>query len=117
PPSGDARARAGAYPGAGAEIGGSVASRLGWALLYALYYLAFEAFYRGFLLRALEAPFGTSLAVWLQAFAATLVHLGKPLPEVLAALPASLLFGVLAVRSRSIFYPALVHLAIGLTLD
>ncbi len=115
--SGGASELAAAYPWAGTEIGRSLGTLAGWAVLYALYYLAFEAFYRGFLLRALEAPFGTSLAVWLQAFAATLVHLGKPLPEVLAALPASLLFGVLAVRSRSIFYPALVHLAIGLTLD
>lgn len=105
------------YPWAGPEVGQSIGSLLGWAALYALYYLAFEAFYRGFLLRALEAPFGTSWAVWLQAFAATLVHLGKPLPEVLAALPASLLFGVLAVRSRSVVYPAVLHLVIGLTLD
>lgn len=115
--SGDASGLANAYPWAGDDVGRSLGSLLGWALLYALYYLAFEAFYRGFLLRALEAPFGTVMAVWLQAFAATLVHLGKPLPEVLAALPASLLFGVIAVRTRSVVYPALVHLAIGLTLD
>lgn len=108
---------AAAYPWAGDDVGRSLGSLLGWALLYSLYYLAFEAFYRGYLLRALEAPFGTTLAIWLQAFAATLVHLGKPLPEVLAALPASLLFGVIAVRSRSIIYPAIVHLVIGLTLD
>lgn len=115
--SGDASGLAGAYPWAGDEIGRSLGSFLGWALLYALYYLAFEAFYRGFLLRTLDRQFGTVMAVWLQAFAATLVHLGKPLPEVLAALPASLLFGVIAVRTRSVVYPALVHLAIGLTLD
>src|SRR5690606_37262405 len=115
--SGSAPALATAYPWAGDEVGRSVPSLLGWAALYALYYLSFEAFYRGYLLGALEGRFGTTRAVWLQAFAATLVHLGKPLPETLAALPASLIFGVIAVRTRSIVYPALLHLVVGLTLD
>ncbi|HLU82138.1 MAG TPA: CPBP family glutamic-type intramembrane protease, partial [Trueperaceae bacterium] len=48
---------------------------------------------------------------------ATLIHVGKPLAEVIAALPASLLFGVMALRSKSILYPALLHLLIGLALD
>ncbi len=108
---------AAAYPWAGGDVGRSVPALLGWAALYALYYVGFEAFYRGFLLGAMEGPFGTARAVWLQAFAATLVHLGKPLPEVLAALPASLVLGVMAVRSRSFLYPAVAHLVIGLTLD
>jgi len=108
---------AAAYPWAGEAVGASVSSLAGWAALYALYYLSFETFYRGFLLSVLERPFGTATAVWLQAFAATLVHLGKPLPETLAALPASLLFGVMAVRTRSVLYPAVTHLVIGLTLD
>jgi membrane protease YdiL (CAAX protease family) len=106
-----------AYPWAGAAVGRSVTALVGWAGLYALYYLSFETFYRGFLLGALERPFGTRTALWLQACAATMVHLGKPLPETLAALPASLLFGVIAVRTRSVFYPAIAHLVIGLTLD
>lgn len=108
---------AAAYPWPGEAVGRSVPALLGWAALYALYYLSFEAFYRGYLLGTLEGPFGTTRAVWLQAFAATLVHLGKPLPETLAALPASLIFGVIAVRTRSIVYPALLHLVVGLTLD
>jgi len=106
-----------AYPWAGSAIGASVSTLLVWAALYAFYYLAFEFFFRGFLLKTLAQVAGTNLALWLQALAATLVHLGKPLPEVIAALPASLLFGVIAVRSRSILYPALLHLLIGLALD
>jgi membrane protease YdiL (CAAX protease family) len=115
--AGGAPALTAAYPWAGEAVGRSVPALLGWAALYALYYVAFEAFYRGFLLGALERPFGAATAVWLQAFAATLVHVGKPLPEVLAALPASLVFGVMAVRTRSVLYPAVTHLVIGLTLD
>jgi membrane protease YdiL (CAAX protease family) len=106
-----------AYPWAGSAIGDSLTVLVVWAAVYGLYYLAFEFFFRGFLLKVLVPAVGTDLALWLQAMAATLVHLGKPLPEVIAALPASLLFGVIALRSRSILYPALLHLLIGLTLD
>lgn len=106
-----------AYPWAGSAIGDSLTVLIIWAAVYALYYLAFEFFFRGFLLKLLIPAVGSDLAVWLQALAATLVHLGKPLPEVIATLPASLLFGVIALRSKSILYPALLHLIIGLALD
>jgi membrane protease YdiL (CAAX protease family) len=106
-----------AYPWAGTAIGASLAVLVVWAAVYGLYYLAFEFFFRGFLLKLLVPAVGADVALWLQAMAATLVHLGKPLPEVIAALPASLLFGVIALRSKSILYPALLHLLIGLTLD
>lgn len=115
--SGQASGLAAMYPWAGAVVGSSVFALLAWALLYSAYYLAFEFFYRGFLLKTLADSFGTSQAIWLQAMAATLIHLGKPLPEALAAFPASLLFGVMAVRTRSILFPAAVHLVVGLTLD
>ncbi len=109
-------ALASAYPWPGAWAGERIGNLLLWVFAYFLYYLAFEAFYRGFVLHA-ALPLGVGPALWLQAIMATLVHLGKPLPELLAAAPASLLFGVMALRSRSILYPALLHLVIGVTLD
>ena len=115
--SGPASGLQAAYPWAGTAVGGSLAALVMWAAVYALYYLAFEFFYRGFLLKLLVPAVGPELAVWLQATAATLIHVGKPLPEVIAALPASLLFGVIALRSKSIIYPAVLHLLIGLALD
>lgn len=105
------------YPWPGTWIGGSLGRLLGWAVVYAVYYLAFEAFYRGFLLHAVASAWGAASGLWVQALCATLVHLGKPLPEMLAAAPASLLFGVIALRSRSVVYPALLHLLIGLIID
>jgi len=105
------------YPWAGEAVGGSLASLALWAALYSCYYLSFEFFFRGFLLRLVAGAWGINQAIWLQAVAATLIHLGKPLAEVLAAAPASLVFAVIAVRSRSVLYPALLHLLIGLTLD
>ncbi len=114
--SGDASLMA-SYPWAGSSVGGTFGLLLGWAVVYAVYYVAFEAFYRGFLLHAVAAAWGRSAGLWVQALCATLIHLGKPLPEMLAAAPASLLFGVIALRSRSIVYPALLHLVVGLTID
>ncbi len=105
------------YPWPGAWAGEGALNLLLWGLTYFLYYIAFEAFYRGFVLHAAARFMSVTAALWLQAVLATLIHLGKPLPELLAAAPASLLFGVLALRSRSILYPALLHLVIGLTLD
>lgn len=105
------------YPWPGLWAGQGPINLVLWAATYFLYYLAFEAFYRGFVLNTAARYMSISSALWLQAILATLIHLGKPLPELLAAAPASLLFGVLAVRSRSILYPALLHLVIGLTLD
>lgn len=105
------------YPWPGLWAGESAVTLAVWAGAYFLYYISFEAFYRGFVLNTAARAIGVPSALWLQTIMATLIHLGKPLPELLAAAPASLLFGVLALRSRSILYPALLHLIIGLTLD
>lgn len=113
--AGDAAVQA-TYPWPGAWLD-SVGALLAWAPLYLLYYVSFEFFYRGFLLAVAERAFGIVPAQWLQAFAATLIHAGKPVPELLLALPASLFFGYLVVRTRSLVWPILLHLAIGLITD
>lgn len=105
------------YPWAGAWVGRSVANIVVWAAIYGLYYIAFEFFYRGFLQQVVSDAWGRSQGIWVQTLAATLVHLGKPMTELLAALPASLLFGVLAARSRSVLYSTIIHLVIGLSTD
>jgi len=46
-----------------------------------------------------------------------LVHVGKPWSETLAAFPVSLLFGVQAVRGRSIWWPVLIHWWVGCVVD
>ncbi len=105
------------YPWAGAWVGRSLGTILLWALIYGLYYVAFEFFYRGFLQRIVADAWGAPQGIWVQTLAATLIHLGKPMTELLAALPASLLFGALALRSRSVLYSTIIHLVIGLSTD
>lgn len=114
--SGDASLRL-TYPWPGAWAGAAPVNLTLWIVTYFFYYLAFESFYRGFVLQASARAWGLPTAFWLQVVMATMIHLGKPLPEVLAAAPASMIFAVLALRSRSILYPALLHLAIGVTID
>ncbi len=105
------------YPWAGSWPGRSVLHFAAWGGLYALYYAAFEFFYRGFMLRVLSDRWGLEAAVWTQALLSTLIHLGKPLAETLAAFPAGFLFAFLALRTRSLLWPTLLHLIIGLATD
>ena len=105
------------YPWAGAWVGRSLGTVVAWALIYGLYYIAFEFFYRGFLQRIVADAWGAPQGIWVQTLAATLVHLGKPMTELIAALPASLIFGALALRSRSVLYSTIIHLAIGVSTD
>ena len=113
----DAALRA-TYPWVGAEwLAGRPGRFTLWAAGYAAYYLAFEAFYRGALLHALAGRLGPRSANVVQAMLATLIHVGKPLAETVAAFPASLVFGWLTLRFRSIWPAAALHLVIGLTLD
>src|SRR5690606_23555970 len=106
-----------AYPWAGAWAGERWATLAAWAAVYALYYVSFEFFYRGFVLHVARASWGAAAGIWLQVAMATLVHLGKPLPEMLAAAPASLVFGAIAPRRRSVLDPVLPHGVSGRALD
>ncbi len=105
------------YPWAGSWVGSSWTAWILWSLAYGIYYLSFEFFYRGLLLFGLAEAWGERQAQWVQAAFATLVHVGKPLSETLAAFPASLLFGALALRSRSILPVVALHWGIGVATD
>lgn len=106
-----------AYPWPGAWAGSGVLAFASWAVIYSLYYLSYEFFYRGFLLRGLQPMFGRYGALWIQTVASTLLHLGKPLVETVAAFPAGLLFGLVALRTRSVYYVVAIHLTLGLVTD
>ena len=105
------------YPWPGTVIAASPVLLLGWSVTYAGYYLAYEFFYRGFLQGALARRWGIVPAIWLQTVASALIHLGKPFPELIASIPAGLVFGVIAHRSRSVLWPFLLHLLLGIATD
>jgi len=87
-----------------------------WELLYALQFVALEFFFRGFWLFGFRRRFGAQAAL-VSAVPYCMIHFTKPLPEVLAALPAGIALGLLALHTRSIWGGALVHVIVALTMD
>ncbi len=105
------------YPWAGSRLADSLGNMLLWFLVYFFYYLAFEFFYRGFLLRGLESELGIVAAVWIQCGMSVMMHFGKPTPELIASVPAGVLFAWFAIRTRSLIYVVLLHWLIGILND
>lgn len=70
--------------------------------------IGWEFFFRGFLLFALARIAGP-YAILLQAVPFTLAHFGKPELETLSCIFGGSAFGYLAWRTKSFFYPFLIH--------
>lgn len=97
--------------------GQSAATWVLWELTYLLYYLGWEAYFRGSLLFGLEPKAGRSGALLFQTAISTLVHIGKPVGELIGAAPAGFLFGAAALRTRSVLWPLLLHAYLGALMD
>jgi len=99
------------------SAGGPVSLFIAYELVYGVYYIGWEFFYRGFMLFGLKDSVGALNAVLIQTIPSTLVHIGKPQGEVFAAVLGGVLFGAIALRTRSILYVFLLHWLIGVGLD
>jgi membrane protease YdiL (CAAX protease family) len=80
-----------------------------------LYFFMWEFFFRGYLLFTLKGRFGAS-AVIVQALLFTFFHIGKPVLEVVLALPAGLYLGYIAYRCSSFLPAFVIHWMTGVTL-
>ena len=74
-------------------------------IFYLIYYISWEFLFRGFMLFGLEKKFGALTAILIQTIPSAIVHIGKPVSESFGAIFAGLVFGYLAIRTRSILYP------------
>jgi uncharacterized protein len=83
---------------------------------FAGYGLAWEFFFRGFLLFGLKAHVHR-WSIVLQAIPCALMHIGKPSLEGLASFPAALLFGAIAYRTGSIVPGWLLHVSVALVIN
>jgi len=87
-----------------------------YELLYGVYFLAWEYFFRGWMLNGLARDFG-SAAIWIQTLPFVIAHFGKPFPEAFGSLPAGLFLGWIAWRSESFVYGWLLHWGVAALLD
>jgi len=100
-----------------AEVQTAAASFIPYALLQFLYFAAWEVLFRGVLLFGLEKRLGGGTANAVQTALSVIAHFGRPLTETFAALPAGLVFGSVALRTRSIWYLAVIHWLVGVSMD
>jgi membrane protease YdiL (CAAX protease family) len=96
--------------------GESLRGLVWWECLYAVQFVALEFFYRGFLLFSLQRYIG-AYAIFVMVIPYCMVHFGKPFIETLAAIPAGIILGALALRTRSIWPGAALHIAVGWSMD
>jgi hypothetical protein len=86
-----------------------------WIGLFTIDMLAWEYFFRSFILFGLEPALG-ELAIYVQMIPFAIAHLGKPSIETISSIAGGILIGYLVRWCRS-FWPAFVlHLIIALTM-
>ena len=104
------------YPIPGNRIAENLSTFFLWTVWYGCFYVSFEFFYRGFLLFGTD-DIGLFNCFLIQLCCCVLIHMGKPLAETLASIPASILFAWLVIRTGSIWYSFAIHYAVGITND
>ncbi len=95
----------------------SMAAFVAHAATYLLFYVGWEFFFRGFLLFGLEKELGAANAVLIQAIMSAMLHIGDPAGEAFGGFAGGILWGVAALRTRSLLPGLVGHAALGLSLD
>jgi uncharacterized protein len=83
---------------------------------FAIYFIAWEYFFRGFMLFGLKRTLGP-WSLWVQMLPFVVVHFPKPDLESLSSIIGGLALGWLALKTRSIWYGWFVHAATAITLE
>lgn len=87
-----------------------------WWVVYAAQFVALEFFFRGFLVHGLKWRLGF-MAVFVMIVPYNMIHFQKPGLEALAAILGGLVLGSLSLKTRSIWWGAMLHLAVAGTMD
>jgi len=82
-----------------------------------LYYLPWEFFFRGFLLFGMKKKYGIVAAILIQTISSCLVHIDKPVGEILGSMPFGIVFGIVAINTRSIWVVLFLHALLGMLTD
>lgn len=81
-----------------------------------LYMFAWEFIWRGFTLFGLEKKFGW-YAVFIQMIPFVILHNGKPFLETFGAILGGIGLGIIALRTRSVYYCIIIHLGVIYSID
>ena len=81
------------------------------------YYIAWEFYFRGYLLFGLKDRYGAMEAILIQTISSCLIHIDKPFAEIILSIPTGIFLGFIALRTRSIWYVFLTHAALGVMTD
>jgi len=87
-----------------------------WWVLYAAQFVALEFFFRGFLVHGLKWRLGF-MAVFVMVVPYTMIHFQKPGLEALAAILGGLVLGSLSLKTSSIWWGAMLHIAVAGSMD
>jgi hypothetical protein len=87
-----------------------------YQIAYGIQFLGVEGFFRGYMTFGLYPRFGY-LSIFIMVIPYCMVHFGKPHAEVFMAIPAGLILGYLALKSRTWIFGALLHWTVAITMD
>jgi membrane protease YdiL (CAAX protease family) len=84
---------------------------------YFAYFVGWEFLFRGWMLNGLLKHWGRAAALLVQVAPFAIMHLGKAEPEALGSIIAGVALGLLALRTRSFWYGAVLHGVIASFMD
>jgi len=87
-----------------------------WEILYAIQFLSLEFFFRGYMIQAGRKRLGPYV-IFVMTIPYCMIHFGKPVQETLGAIVAGVLLGFMALKTRSIWLGAALHIAVAWTMD
>ncbi len=88
-----------------------------YELGYVFYFVGWEFFFRGWMLNGLLPRLGRVGALLLPIAPFAVMHLGKAELEALGSIVAGLALGILALRTRSFWYGAMIHGVVAVFMD
>ena len=87
-----------------------------WEFAYALQFVCLEFFFRGFLLHGVKRRCGI-YSIFIMTVPYCMIHFGKPMPETVGAVVAGIVLGFMSLKTNSIWFGALLHIAVAWTMD
>jgi len=87
-----------------------------WWVVYAAQFVGLEFFFRGFMVHGLKWRLGY-MAVFVMIVPYNMLHFQKPVLEALAAIAGGYVLGSLSLKTRSIWWGAMLHIGVALTMD